>query len=366
MLTIKLGATWTQFGPVGGTWAHALPGAIGDLTYSTAWPIGSLAASWQQSLPVGFTHPAIRTGSLVELYRGPLRIWMGTLADPDRIGWSFAADGLGRQCERIAAVDGAGLPTTNIRTAVNAAIGRGWRLIAGSLPPSASLSAASESASNLNTLADLFAEHWKQTGQRFAVDANGVISTAPDPVAVRWSLAPGVPAMATTDEGLTTRIFGKRVSAVAGTPEEPSAWDAQSAEDVTAAQLYGPSERIEDLTNLGLISAASAQAILKAMLDAGASTPRFSQAVEVTMDQITTPGGTSPEPWQVAAGALVKHHGFLSADGTRTGATRNWVAGTVTHRAGENRVTIAPADIAPRTQAAVAAAQERATRKKFE
>lgn len=343
----------------GGAWLHGLA-PLGDLEFSTQYGAnggGLLVVSWSMALPSGYTHPVLRQGVTVDVMAGGLRIGSAVMAEPDREGWRFVADGLLRSGERFVAVDGTGLASTDLSVVIPAAIARGlpWR-DPGTLPVG-SLSADSEAASNLNYVTPLLNEYCRINGKRWRIDAHGFLRIENEPTTIDWALTPDVPAQAMADDDYTSRLFGRRVSAVSGTPAEPSAWAPEQAEDTAAAERWGTREGIEDLTDLGLITQATTEAALAAILASGKARLSPTQAVEVTRNHLTTLGGTSPELWQVAAGQRVRHFGTLSADGGPAfGQTREWTIGSTTYRDNEASIIVGPVGLAARTTAQVQAA----------
>lgn len=335
---------------------------VGDLKYSFAWSStggGLLSLEWSMALPRGYTHPALRKNALVELMAGPVTLGWASLTEPDREEWRFTADGLFRLCERIAAVDEFNAPSTSSAVVISAAIGRGWPLVGGGV--GGSLSTASEATANGNYLSDVLNEYCRINGKRWWVDVERYVQIGNDPTAVSWALTPGTPGMAVADDDYASRLFGRYVTAL-NTEGQPSAWAATTVADSAAADRWGQSEHIVDQTPLGLISSPDSAAALSAMLAAGAARPAFTQAVELVRGQVTTPGGTSPELWQVAAavgsGMKVRHHGVLDSEGAAAfGGTLEWVAGSATHDVAGRRLTLAPVGLAARTLSQVLAVQ---------
>lgn len=346
-----------------GTWLHGLA-PVGDLRYSFAWSGtggGLLTVEWSMALPRGYSHPALRKDALVELMAGPVTLGWASLTEPDRDEWRFTADGLYRMGERMAAVDGANEPSTNISAIVTAAAARGWPWRNAGDLPSAALSTDSESSFNSNYASDVLNEYCRINGKRWCIDAERYVRIGDDPTAISWALTPGTPGMAVADDDYASRLFGRYVTAL-NTEGQPSAWGATTVVDSAAADRWGQSEHIVDQTPLGLISSPDSAAALSAMLAAGRARPAFTQAVELVRGQVTTPGGTSPELWQVAAavgsGMKVRHHGVLDSEGAAAfGGTLEWVAGSASHDVAGRRLTLAPVGLAARTLSQVLAVQ---------
>ena len=75
--TVRIGADFNDGQPTGGWWDAAVRHVLGDLKYSTSWKGGCQSASFTLALPKGYAHPAVRASSLVEVFDGGNRVWMG-------------------------------------------------------------------------------------------------------------------------------------------------------------------------------------------------------------------------------------------------------------------------------------------------
>lgn len=334
---------------------------VGDLKYTFTWGStggGLQSIEWSMPLPVGYTHPALRKGALVELMAGPVTLGWASLTEPDRDEWTFTADGLYRMAEQIAAVDSAGAPSTSSATVITEAAARGWPLAGGGV--GGSLSTASEGDSIGNYLSDVLNAYCAANGKRWWVDSERVVRVGDDPTTVSLALLPGTPGMPIADDDYASKLYGRYVSAV--TDGEPSAWGFASSSDPVAAARWGREEFIVDLTPLGLITGTTASTQLAAMLAAGRARPAFARAVELVRGQVTTLGGTAPELWHVAAmvgsGVKVRHHGVLDSEGAPSfGGSLEWVAGSATHDVSARKLTLAPIGLAPRTLSQVLSVQ---------
>lgn len=350
---------------VGSTWLNSIA-RVGDIEYTTTYGAGGgglLTASWSMALPRGYTHPALRQGVTVDLVVGTHVIGSGIMADPDRDEWRFVIDGLKRVAERMVAVDGSGNPSTDLSVVIPAAVSRTpglpWRYVLADLPVGP-VSSDSEDVANLNYLQQVIDKYCEIHGKRWLIDRFGVFRLVDDPTAPTLALTPGVPSMATAADDYVMRVYARRVSAVSGTPAEPSAWAVNMSEDVAAGSRWGVSESIEDITNLGYLSSGDGQDIADAILDAGRARPAFTQAVAPHPFQITTIGGTTAPHWLINEGAMVRHQGWLDSDGALAfGRTVDWVIGSKTYReggaGGAASLTIGPVGLAARTSAQNAA-----------
>lgn len=333
-------------------------GVVGDLEvqhrYSSTGG-GLQVVSFKLACPPGYTHPSLRQGASVQVLRGPVSLGSARLADPDRDGWSFVADGLYRQAEHFTA-DGSTSPSAVV-TAANSR-GMGWNGV-GNLN-GASLSTTSETAKQLNTVADVLNEYARLNNMRWGLDVTNTPYMVADPTAVTLALTPGVPKMATAADDYASRVTVRYVSAVSGTPAAPSAWALASASTTTTP--HGIRETFEDITNLGLLSGATATTYAQQILATKTARPAFTEAVEVAPTELTNLGGQPVAPWQSLTGQRIRHFGILDSDGQAAyGKTLEWVVGATTYRPSEGTLIVAPTELAARTVAQIQAKTAEAT-----
>lgn len=326
---------------VGGHWLNSI-GPWGELEWSTRWPVGCLEASWRMDLPQGFQHPALRAGQLVEILDGPLVIWSGVLAQPDRSEWSFTATGLGREASGYLALDGAGNTTTNLDAAVDAAIARGlpWIRRTSLAPVNANSDLTTESVNNLEQILDQIADN---LGQRWAVHADHEVTMSADPTEPTWHLTPGAVALGVSDDEYASTVF-VRYSPAAGTYETVSATDPNAQ--------GGHREYPADVTGMGTISTSKANNIALGILAKGKARLGWTNAIEATPFTLTTPGGTPADLSLVQARDVLRVHDVDDAD--LNGHTFiDIVAEEASYVDGEATIQLSPQGLVPRTLAAV-------------
>ncbi|MCL8026306.1 hypothetical protein [Nocardioides bruguierae] len=328
---------------------------VGDLRWSTN-EHGSLAASWSMNLPRGYAHPLLRQGRPVEVRAGGVTVWGGVLAEPDRTTWSFVADGYHRLAARFLAETVGGAASTVIDTAVDAAIARGLPWTRPTSIDTVALSTIAQDDAwgmKLSALLDAWCE---MSGQTWHVDPWGALRVVDDPTQPRWHLDPSIPAMATADDDYSSRLVARYVAAVSGASAEPSAYALTSAQRPPSATRWGAAEDFLDLESLGLLTEAAADAAVEAALRADRTRPAFTQGVDLSPMEITTPGGVVPHPWQVVSGAMVKHLGALDRDGAGVlGGMLTWIIGSTEYAVADRRLTLAPRGLLARTSTQVAA-----------
>ena len=340
----------------GKVWAHGL-GPVGGLEVAHLWSStggGLHYAKLSIALPANFSHPQLRRGVSVEVFHGPQSLGKAVMADVDRAGWTFVADGLFRRAEHFNAEGSTGATSTNLRTIITQANLRGMGWTGYGNLPDVTVSVSAEGYNSLNTVADVLNAYCAETGKRWGVGVDGAPYVATDGTDVAWALRPGTPALPTADDDYVSRVTVRYVSAVAGSPLEPSEWGVVSAS--TTDTPHGPREVQEDITDKWVLSGTDAQAYADSYLAANGARTAFTAAVEVNTE-LTTPASTSMDSWSaglLTLGKLGRHHGVLDSEGgqQRYGETLQWVCGSTVYKPGEALV-MAPVDIAARTVAQV-------------
>lgn len=329
---------------VGGYYLGAI-GSWGDLKWSSRWGGGSFEASWSMDLPVGFQHPAITRGQLVVVEDSGWPVWRGLLNEPDRSEWSFVAAGLHREADYYGALDGSGNSTSTPDTAIDAAIARGlpWTRTA-----SISSSAFTSATDNINTLTDLLDAYAEQQGQRWFVDADGVVGMAADTTTPVWHLTPGSADLGVADDDYASHIFLRYLRSSDFT------YQTATASDSAAAAAWGHREFLADATSLGGITTTKANNLAAGILSQGKARLGWTNGIEATAFELLNAGGVKADLTAVSAGQMVRIHGL--GDDVRDLSGRQFidvVASEVTYTDGEPTIQLSPQGLAPRTLASV-------------
>ena len=334
-----------------GVWASGVPlstlGYVGDLSWSHKADGGCWEASWGMAgLSRSIAHPLLKRGAPVKITRGGWPVWSGILDEPGAGMESFAAHGVSREVERFMALDSAGAPSSDPVAAIAAAIVRGLPVVTYGTPPAG---VPSEEAERLHQLLDVSAT---AASKRWGVDPHGHLYFRADPTTPSLHVYPGTALMGGADDDYATHVYGRYVSAVAGTPPVPSAWAiAQAATTVITANLHGRSERYVDLTERGLLSASAADNVVQGMLSLTGARVGFSERVEVDGLRLieASGGGHAPLPF-LQAGGMVRVHGAISPGQSATGQTfLDFILGETSYAAGSSTITLAPVGLAART-----------------
>ncbi len=319
---------WLRVGGVAATEiaAHTAP------TWETLADGGCGQASWAFALSARSQHQAVRVGSLVEIMAGPVRVYVGELGEPDRTTWQCHANGLSTPLRRRLALDSVGSATRNLETAIARAINVGWP---GSNPAPVSGTAAGDAGGQPVTVGVLLDNYAEQTGQRWGVDAFGVLYMRPDPTSPRWISSPDSMVFGVTNEDTPTLLAGR--------------YDT-GAGYATAFAGTGGTEEAVDLTDRGVLTATAAEAILSGMLVRRGSV-QWTNGATVSREQLTTVGGSPAPLMAVRAGQVVRAHGLGYA---RVSAPwLDTVIGKTRYTAGDDTIYLEPVNTAPRTAVAV-------------
>jgi hypothetical protein len=298
---------------------------------------GCWTAEFAFAISARHQHQALKAGAFVEILRGPVPLWCGLLADPDRTTWQCTATGLAASLRTYLALDGGGNTTRNIGTAVTQAIARGWR---GTNPLPITGTAAGEADGNPVTVGQLLDDYAEQTGQRWGVDGAGVLYMRPDPAAPSLLTAPGTAVFGQTSDDTPKRLAGRFFD---------------GTDYLTAFAGTGAPEEQVDLTDRGTLTLSAAEAILAGMLTRQGE-HAWTNSVRLHRNQLTTMGGEAEALASVVGGRMLRGQG-LSYGSTGTAVRLDVVLGRTEYDYGDPEfITVEPINTAPRTLRAVGAA----------
>lgn len=348
---------------VGGVWLHSL-GHVAAVKWSTEWgpgPCGPALASCTVAIDPANDSPLLRVGRSVEVWSDGVRVFGGVMSEPGRdYPRSLNARGWARRASDFDAVDASGNPTTNPRTAVTQAIANGLPWTNPTAFDNASL--GEDGLPSTTRLAAML-DQWATTaGKRWGTDAYGVAFTATDPTVPTWHLDASDLPIGVADDGLYTRVRARYYSAldVDGNPTTPL---SEVANDAAGQAIYGVIEYPMDLTQLGMLSAATAQAYAQAQLKL-LTVPQWLSRVTTNSGRLRTPGCLPAHLPSVRAGQMVRLFNVPNTlGGLRNELGLDVVLGEVEYDTeNPSEITLAPVGLAVRnlvdmaTQAARAAA----------
>lgn len=357
MLSLRIAGIWAQtFGDYG---------QIGDVEvehiYSTTGG-GLHTLKWSMALPKNYYHPALKAGSKVELFRGPVKLGSATLAEPDRTNWTFVADGFYRRAEKFRAEDASHVATNNLTTAITQANlrGLGWNGV-GNLPTPTWGTVTADVDEN-NTIAALLNAYCTVNAMRWGLTLDDIPYIVADPVlndpatVSRWAISPGVPLMPISDDVYSSRTVIRYATAYSGSTPTAFANVSSSAGDGSIEHPNGHEVGF-NLSTWGVMSQATAQAYADDHQRRNGLRHSYTQGLDIHPGELTTPGGTTIDNWAACflLGKMGLHYGTVNkTTGSAVGNTVQWVMGSTKFRPGDNSLTIASVDLEPRTVSSVA------------
>lgn len=328
----------------------ALVGAWGDLTVQSRWGdegCGTWEIGWSMDLPVGYRHPLLTRGRLVQVIDAGVVVESGVLAEPDRDEGRFTATGLVREAERYKALNGSLDSTTNARVAVDRAIDRGlpWRRdvaikdakYGGELNPGG--------LNDLHVLLDAVAD---EAGVRWGVHPDGRMLWQADATDPMLFVGPGVVELGTSDDEYASAVVVRYYDSAA------AEFASVRVEDEAASAAWGVAEWGVDASDLGGITTAEATTIAENVLAKGRARLRPVGSFEVALGEVVDASHTTVPPHTLRAGQVLRVP--LPAEDPRnlTGRlTLDVVLGQVTYTDGTDTASLTPLGAADRSMAAV-------------
>lgn len=285
---------------IDGTWLETL-GDVGDIAWSSRWgtgPSGPFDASCTVAVEPSNSSTLLQLNRTMSVYRDN-----GTLAFSGpitEIGRDFPRTIQAKGWSRLAA--DFDTDSLVVSTAVTNAQGRGLRWTGNPFPATS----MGDGINDVPPRLDVLLSQWgDMTGNRWGVDARQKAFTRTDPTSVKWLLDASGLDIAVADDGLYTRVRARYISAVAGTPSEPTAWGVSTADDTVGQGLYGIIEYPLDLTPLGLITAPVAAGYAAQQL-LQFTRPQWISRIAVTGKQLRTTNGHEVDVQSVQAGQVVR------------------------------------------------------------
>lgn len=323
---------------------------VGEIEWSTGWPYGCLDAAWKMDLPPNTFPRALAANAHVEIWDGPIRVWAGYLSEPvPGETWSLHAKGWHAAFGNLLALDAlASAPSAVPNVAVPAAITRaGLPITVGSALGSTTIGGADETV-QANYVLPLLDRYAADAGMRWAVDANYTLTVAADPTTPRYLRDSAEALRGTADDDYVTHVYPRFVSAIDGATGDPTDYGLGSvASNTTPA---GRRERQMDLTDLGLLTEAGAEALAQGQLDLNSGRMGYTEPMELAFGELIRPGGSPARLGHVKAGEMLR--GFTVADASgavQLGMTQDVVIGRTTYRDGAKTISVQPVGLAPRT-----------------
>lgn len=322
---------------------------VSDLQWSHGWPYGCLQASWRMDLKPNTFPRALTPNAQVEIWDGPIRVWAGYLSEPvPGSPWELHATGWYAAFSSLLALDATPAPTAIPSVAVAQAITRAsLPVTVGSTLQSTTISSADETVATNYVLA-LMDTYAAQSGQRWAVDADRVLTVAADPPDVFYVLDSMEALRGTADDDYVTDVYSRYVSSVDGVTGDPDGWGLGHVG--VSSPPAGRRERAMDVTDLGLMTSATADGYAQGQLDLNSARMGYTNGLTVARGEMLRPGGAPVRLAQVKAGRLLRSFNVADASGqVQVGATADVVIGRTQYVDGEQTIQIEPVGLAPRT-----------------
>jgi hypothetical protein len=282
-------------------------GTVTGLTWGSNIDGGDTSCSFSISVPIDAQPGELRPGRLLTVVSGPTEVWAGLVADPQRgTPWTVTGQSLGSTAGDYLALDGTGPTaqyTSNLNTAIDAAIGRGWPVARAITLPTPTVAPSSPS------IADLLAAVATASGTRWSI-RDGKVALTTDPTVPTYRLTsvdkPGgrtvdnyvtdayslfTPPVASTSGGITKNVPGPR-TLVAATTNPP----------LSAPRPFGRREAIYDATALGMLTSGDAAILANGVLAKSQAEPVFSGSMSVLPGTLTTMGGQPVDLTTIRAG----------------------------------------------------------------
>ncbi|MCD4535637.1 hypothetical protein LRP67_16210 [Nocardioides sp. cx-169] len=295
---------------------------------------GSWELTWRMDFKRGFRHPDLVRGATVTARIGSLIEWRGQLTEPDMDSMQFTAQGQCRQAETALALGFDGM-TSNPSDAVFYAEARGlidW----GGLEVLSPVTSTGTTDHPM-TIAELLDAYTLEHGTNWQVVPDWGLGTYADPTVPRWMVTPNTGVLGVADDDYWTNLVGTYLTTTG---------DYELVTSSDATPHVGRRERAVDLTALGRMTSARAQAALDAMLAKGLARTGWTNGIEIGRGQLFTMGGTPAAPSVVRGGHMVHLAGL--ADERGIAQFTNIIVDEAVWNVAEDTVQLNPVGLAPR------------------
>lgn len=323
-----------------GIWVATI-GGVGELKWSTLADGGLEQVSWRMPLPDTFSHPALRTGALVELFVGPESLGGAIMAEPNLSdeGWEFTAIGLHDELfSAYLALDSGGNTTSVPDTAIDQAIADGFPV---TRPASLSADAFAEAETTdfLNYVGELLDAWAESASVRWRITPQRTIGAFADPMTPDWYLTPGAARVGVADDEYASDLYLRY-------RDSASTFATVHVQDAAASARRRKAVPV-DLTSLGVITSGKADDVGEGMIAKGKARFAWTDAVNPSKYQLTTPGGTPAFLPAVRGGQMVRAFGVLNPQAP---AARfyDFIIGRTEYEAGANIIQLTPVELATR------------------
>ncbi len=290
-------------------------GQVTALTYSFACPGGCDQMTCTVMVPASYRNQAFFPGWQVRITRGGHVVWDGKMDEPvpTSSGWTFTAVGTGMRGADFVAVYSDTWPTGQPDESVNNAISRGlpWVNPGVGTPSYAWYGQAVDSGAQtitalLNLICTRGGSTWYVNSQPGGYPGDD-LSVFPLPTVPNRLLICVTPVPRTLGGDINT-IWLRYQTAAASTGSGGSGtatYGTTSVQNAASVAMHGVIETYIDLSDVGVQSAAQAQAVGSAVLEIY-QRASFAGPFTGSYGQLTTMGGTPVDPGTDQAGTVVR------------------------------------------------------------
>jgi hypothetical protein len=310
----------------------------GDLKITHRWPGGCWEMSWSVPVRRLRRHEALKARKVVRAFYGGVPIWSGFMAEPNWDTGEMVALGFVRQGEEAICFDSGGLLSSTPDAVVDQAILRGALTWVRRASISSAAFAASGSTDKFNYVTALLDAYTKQANLGWGVNARGEVYTAATATTPSWTVAPDSGVLGVADQTLAASVFGRYL--VTGTTIG------------TASVGSGVPEVAFDLTSYGVKTLTEAQGILTGLRDQMQARTAWTNGLELTAPQITTPGGARANLASIQGNQMVRLQGVRDERGLDAGT--NFVIGESIWDVSDRTITINPMGLVDRSLSGIA------------
>ena len=279
---------------VGGEWVHEHT-AFEITSVKDQVPNGGVSLEWQMMLRVGERPDWAVADAPVVLHAAGGERWTGVLEDPEWDTGSFSAVGWWKQAEAPALTSG-GVATNDPAAAITAARARG--AIDFDLAPGVTIPALPGTATEINTIMALLDQSGLENDFRWTIGPDRLLRRVVEPTEPSLWLLP-------TEMDLPVTM----ASAVDCVVAEYDLGAGKTGR-VTATTGTRRRERLIDLREAGIMTAARAQSIVDAILKrAGQGKALFVTGFEVAPGQVVDDHGAELDLSTPMHGQMIRVHG---------------------------------------------------------
>jgi hypothetical protein len=289
-------------------------GHVTALTYSFACPGGCDKMSCTVMVPAAYRTQLFNPGSSVKVTRGGHVVWDGKLDEPQPTasGWTLTAVGTGNRGQDFLALYSSTWPASQPDQSINNAITRGlpWTNPGVGSPSGIWLGQAVDSGAQtitalLNLLCTRGGLTWYVNSQPGGPYNSADLAVFALPSAVNRLLVCTTPVPRTLGGDINTIVIRYQVSADNTTTNAAAVHTTTTVQNAQSVAAHGVMETFIDLSDVGVQSAAAAQAVGNLVLSIY-QRASFAGPFTVRYGELLNPGGAAIDPGTDQAGTVCR------------------------------------------------------------